>query len=123
MSDLPEIYRRHLAAATGDPAGLETVWEPDGVREFPYAPAGSTARVDGVPAMIDYFTGLTGWANWSFTDEIVRGIGDEFVVEVHGSADRDGGGRYEQDYIVRFGVSPRGRIAWMREFWDPTRFN
>ena len=31
------------------------------------------------------------------------------------------GAPYEQDYIVRFGLSERGKLAWMREFWDPTR--
>lgn len=126
MSELPEIYRRHLEAATGDVRLLDDVWEPDGVLEFPYAAAGGTAeRVEGVAAMRDYFAALTGWSDWRFGDEVVRAVGgghtDEYVVELHGSADKGDGTRYEQDYIVRFGLSPRGRIAWMREFWDPTR--
>lgn len=123
MTDhLPEIYRRHLEASVGDANALADIWEPDGVLEFPYASSlGTPTRLDGVRAMIEYFNGLTDWSNWAFRDTIVRPTGDEYVIEVHGSADRADGTRYEQDYIVRLGVSARGRIAWMREFWDPTR--
>lgn len=124
MSDeLPVIYRRHLDAAVDDPGALAEVWEPDGVLEFPYA--GSVAspfRLEGVPAMVAYFRELTAWSGWDFRDAVVRKIGEEYVIEMHGSADRGDERRYEQDYIVRLGLSTRGRIAWMREFWDPTRF-
>jgi ketosteroid isomerase-like protein len=129
MTGLPPIYRRHLAAATGDVDELADVWEPDGTLDFPYAGSlGTPTRLVGIASITDYFRGLTGWSDWMFTDEVVRRVvgaaaddAEEFVVEMHGSADTGDGGRYEQDYVVRFATGPSGRIRWMREFWDPTR--
>lgn len=127
MSALPPIHRRHLDAATGDVSALADIWEPGGTLEFPYAGSvGTPTALVGIEAISAYFAGLSGWSNWSFTDEVVRQVmtddgTTEFVVEMHASADTGDGGRYHQDYIVRFATGRSGRIRWMREFWDPTR--
>lgn len=127
MSVLPPVHRRHLQAATGDVSALVDIWEPDGTLEFPYAGSlGTPTRLVGIDAIIGYFAALTGWSDWEFSDEVVRRVaspddGEEWVVEMHGSAATGDGGRYEQDYIVRFAVGSDGRIRWMREYWDPTR--
>ncbi|MDO9352419.1 MAG: nuclear transport factor 2 family protein [Solirubrobacteraceae bacterium] len=123
---IPPAYLGHLAAATGpDPASVRDFWAPDGVLEFPYAGSvGSAGRLDGVDAIVGYFDGLRTFRDWSF--EAMRAWkiegSEEYVLETHGSAVIIAtGARYEQDYIVRFGLTPDGRLAWMREFWDPTR--
>lgn len=123
---IPPAYLDHLTAVTGpDPASVRASWEPDGVLEFPYAASvGSAGRLSGVDAIVGYFDGLRTFRDWSF-DAMrawrVEGA-DEYVLEMHGSAIVVAtGSPYEQDYIVRFGLAPSGRLAWMREFWDPTR--
>lgn len=127
MSDVPQAYLDHLAAVTGTgTAALEQCWEPEGVLEFPYATSVGTAqRLEGLAAIKGYFSGLgTFGGDWAFTDMHASKVegGDEYVLEVHGSATvTETGSPYEQDYIVRFGLGPTGKLAWMREFWDPTR--
>lgn len=126
MSAVPQIYLDHLAAITGpEPASVRDAWRPDGVLEFPYATTiGGTPRLDGIDAIVGYFDGLTTFADWSFTDMRAWKVeeADEHLVEVHGAATIVAtGAPYEQDYIVRFGLAPDGRLQWMREFWDPTR--
>lgn len=124
--DVPQVYLDHLAAVTGpEPASVREQWEPDGVLEFPYAASvGTASRLDGVDAIVGYFDGLRVFGDWSFSEPIARRIEgeDEWLVELHGSATLVASGTpYEQDYVVRFGLGPSGRLAWMREFWDPTR--
>ncbi len=126
MTTAPQIYLDHLAAITGpEPASVRASWRPDGVLEFPYAAAiGGSPRLEGVDAIVGYFDGLGTFSDWSFTDLRAWKVedADEHLVEFHGSATIVGtGARYEQDYIVRFGLAPDGLLQWMREFWDPTR--
>ena len=125
-TELPDAYRRHLAAVTGDSdEQLEDIWEPDGVLVFPYARAlGRASELEGIDAVQEYFADLTLFSDFSFDNWRVMGdaTGAEWVIEVHGSALLASGDAYEQDYITRLSVSQRGRIACMREYWDPTRF-
>jgi uncharacterized protein len=124
MNELPPIHRAHLEAITGDaPATVRDVWEPDGVLEFPYAPADSpNRRLEGADAIVAYFDGPRRFRGWTFTDVRAGKLegADEHVVELHGSATLIAtGAPYEQDYVVRFAVAPSGRLAWMREYWNP----
>ena len=127
MTELPQIYLDHLNAITGEenPERLRDVWEVDGILEFPYGKSlGVAPRVEGIDAIIDYFSGLGYFKDFTFRDMRAWAIADapEYVLEMHGSATLVGSGKpYEQDYIVRFGVSPNQKLAWMREYWDPTR--
>ncbi len=126
MIDVPDVYRAHLATITGpQPARVRDHWEPDGILEFPYSGSvGTPGRLDGIDAIGDYFGGDSPFADWSFGELHAWKIqdADEYLVETRGSATLLAtGAAYEQDYIVRFGLSARGRLQWMREFWDPTR--
>ncbi|CAB4919517.1 unannotated protein [freshwater metagenome] len=123
---VPQVYLDHLAAVTGpEPASVRELWEPDGVLEFPYAGSiGTASRLVGVDAIVGYFDGLRVFRDWRFSAPLARRIegADEWLVELHGSATLLAtGAPYEQDYVVRFGLAAGGRLAWMREFWDPTR--
>lgn len=124
---IPPAYLAHLDAVTGpDPASVRQFWVPDGRLEFPYATSlGSPGLLEGVDAIVGYFDGLRTFRDWSFDGMRawrIEGEADEYVLETHGSAVVIATGkRYEQDYVVRFGLAPDGRLAWMREFWDPTR--
>jgi ketosteroid isomerase-like protein len=126
-TEVPQIYRDHLAAITGpEPASVRRLWEPDGVLEFPYAASlfGAALRLEGVDAIVDYFDGPPRFADWTFRDLVAWKVegAEEYVLEMHGSSVVVAtGAAYEQDYLVRFGIGASGRLAWMREFWDPTR--
>jgi len=126
-TDVPQIYLDHLAAVTGpEPARVRDHWEPDGVLEFPYATSifGKALRLEGADAIVDYFDGLGRFDGWAFRDLRAWKVegAPEYVLEMHGSSVVIATGLpYEQDYVVRFGVAESGRLAWMREFWDPTR--
>lgn len=128
MTAVPQAYLDHLEAITGpDPSTVRACWEPDGVLEFPYsASIGTPQRNEGIDAIVGYFDGLGLFTAFTFTDMRawrVEGT-DEYVLEMHGSSTvRATGTPYEQDYLVRFGLAPSGKLEWMREFWDPTRLS
>ena len=124
MSDLHPAMAGHLAAVTQDAQRLRDVWAPDGVLEFPYAPAGMTSRIEGVEALVDYFDGPRRWGGWNF--ETVRTIEDEtrrlYVAEIHSTAHWVETGRaYVQDYVIWMTLDDDGRIESWREYWDKDR--
>lgn len=128
MTAIPQVYLDHLNAVTGpDPASVRDYWEPDGIWEFPYSVSlmGSVMRLEGVEAIVDRFSGDSMFGDeWTFTDMRAWAIADspDYVLEMHGSSIVAAtGAPYEQDYIIRFGLAENGKLAWMREFWDPTR--
>ncbi len=126
MSAIPQIYLDHLDAVTGsDPAAIRQAWEPDGFLEFPYgASIGGPERLQGVEAIVDLFGGPPRFTDLTFSDMQAWAIagGPDYVLEMHGSGTITAtGASYEQDYIIRFGIADSGKLAWMREFWDPTR--
>ena len=123
-SQPPAAYESHLLGATRPDASLlRGVWEPGGVLEFPYAPAAGVRRLDGVEAVCGYFTTLPLFGPFAFSGVQAWWLQDDgWLVELHGSSTvLATAAAYEQDYIVRFGLSGRGRIAWMREYWDAGR--
>jgi hypothetical protein len=127
MTNIPQTYLDHLNAITADanPEKLRDVWEVDGVLEFPYGQSlGIAPRVEGIDAIIEYFSGLGYFRDFTFSNMRGWPIADapEYVVEMHGSATLvQSGNPYEQDYIVRFGLGPSQKLSWMREYWDATR--
>lgn len=127
MSAVPQIYLDHLSAVTGpDPASLRDSWEPDGVLEFPYAVSlAPTTRFEGADAIADFFARRERAVRPIRVHRHAR-LADRRQLRLrardarleHG--DRDGH-TVRAGLRVRFGLSERGRLAWMREFWDPTR--
>ncbi len=126
MIAVPQAYIRHLDAVTSaDAGGVHAAWTPSGILEFPYATSvGMPARLEGADAIAAHFAGPGRFERWQFAGMQAWKVADasEYVLEMHGSATIAAtGAAYEQDYIVRFGLAPDDRLAWMREFWDPTR--
>lgn len=124
MSALPGPMLAHLEAVTTDAEQLRAVWAPGGVLEFPYAPAGMTARIEGVDALVAFFGGPRRWGDWAF--EAIRVVADAdrrlHVAEIHGTATWvETGEPYVQDYVIWMELDPVGRIASWREYWDKER--
>ena len=114
----------HLDAVTQDAQRLRAVWAPDGVLEFPYAPADMTSRIEGVDALVAYFDGARRWGGWTF--DAVNTVADEarhlHVAEIHASATWvETGAAYVQDYVIWMTLDEDGRIRSWREYWDKSR--
>jgi uncharacterized protein len=122
--DLHPSMAGHLHAVTQDAERLRDVWAPDGVLEFPYAPADMTSRIEGVDALVAYFGGPRRWGDWTF--DVVNGVEDRgrrlFVAEIHAEAVWVETGRpYVQDYVIWMALDEDGRIRSWREYWDKAR--
>jgi ketosteroid isomerase-like protein len=122
--DLHPAMAGHLEAVTQDAERLRGLWAPDGVLEFPYAPAGMTARIEGVDRLVAHFDGPRRWGDWSF--EAVQVIEDGarrlHVAEIHATARWIETGRpYVQDYVIWMTLDQDGRIQSWREYWDKDR--
>jgi uncharacterized protein len=114
----------HLQAVTEDAPRLRDVWAPDGVLEFPYAPAEMTSRIEGVDALVAYFDGARRWGDWRF--ELVNAVEDParrlHVAEIHAEAIWvETGKPYIQDYVIWMTLDEAGRITSWREYWDKSR--
>lgn len=124
MTDLHPTMIAHLEAVTQDSERLRGIWAPEGVLEFPYAPADMTSRIEGVEALVEYFGGSRRWGDWHF--EPVQVIGDDarrlHVAEIHATAVWVETGRpYVQDYVIWMTLDEHGRISSWREYWDKAR--
>lgn len=97
----------------------------DVVWELPFAPAlGHPARVSGRAEVVQFAAWFVGAVeNFRFFDVRVQACADPeaAVAEVKGEGRIKATGRtYRQDYVVFLRASG-GKIALLREYFDPTR--
>lgn len=117
------LLRRHLELILRDhPRWLE-LFDEAAVVEFPYAGAlGTSARLDGKPAIDAYFARAAAeFRELRFAAPRVHVTAEPGVVlaEVHGGAKIAGTGRsYEQDYVMVL-EARGGKIVRYREYWNP----
>lgn len=103
--------------------GLDGMFAPDAIVEFPYAPAaGLVGRVEGRDAIVRHFRGVMetiGFQSFRFSNLRAYPGADPGAAwfEVHGTADLPGGKHYAQDYVI-FVRAAEGRIAHYREYWN-----
>ena len=125
MTIASDLLHRHFETLVADNAQWQTLIADDLVWELPYAPAlGHPARLSGREAVVRHVT-------W------FRGGGGEFPLlrpEVYAFADPEGavaevkaealikptGRLYRQEYVV-FLRAAGGKIAFLREYFDPVR--
>ena len=98
------------------------IYAPDVVAEFPYAPEGHTSRLEGPEAIVRFLGKIPTFAEgFSLGEPTISPTADGFVAEYHGDATfKESGRPYGQDYIVVFRLQ-EGRIASIREYYDPLR--
>ncbi|MDC0743034.1 nuclear transport factor 2 family protein [Polyangium mundeleinium] len=114
----------HLALISKDIQRWIELFADDAVVEFPYAPPGLPARLEGKAAIDAYFrpTPQT-FAGLTFSDvrRYVTTDPDVALAEVHGTAQIPATGkRYEQDYIMVLRTRA-GKIVHYREYWNVGR--
>ena len=125
MTTAADLLRRHFETLLADNARWQTLIAEDVVWELVYAPSlGHPARLSGREEVVRHVTWFLGAVeNFRFFD-----------LRVHAFADRDGavaevkaeglikatGRIYRQDYVV-FLRAAGGKIAFLREYFDPVR--
>lgn len=118
-----ELLRIHLAnAGKARSEQNADIYSADLVVEFAYAPEGHTRRLDGVEACLGFLSRISTFAmGFSLSEPTIVSEGDTFVAEYHGSATfKDTNLPYEQDYVL-VGHVEGGKIAGLREYYDPMR--
>ncbi|MDC3987880.1 nuclear transport factor 2 family protein [Polyangium jinanense] len=119
--DAAQALDEHLALISQDIQRWIELFADDAVVEFPYAPPGLPARLEGKAAIDAYFrptpqtfVGLT----FSNLRRYVTTDPDVALAEVHGTAFiPTTGKRCEQDYIMVLRTKA-GKIVHYREYWN-----
>lgn len=125
MTVAEDLLHRHLETLVADNARWQTLIAEDVVWELPFAPAlGHPARVSGRAEVVQFAAWFVGAVeNFRFFDVRVQACADPeaAVAEVKGEGRIKATGRtYRQDYVVFLRASG-GKIALLREYFDPTR--
>jgi len=125
MTVAEDLLRRHLETLVADNARWQTLIAENVVWELPFAPAlGHPARVSGRTEVVEFAAWFVGAVeNFRFFDVRVQAFADPeaAVAEVKGEGLIKATGRvYRQEYVV-FLRAAAGKIAFLREYFDPTR--
>jgi uncharacterized protein len=125
MSTASVLLERHIRTLVDDPAQWRTLITDDIVWELAYAPAiGHPARLAGraeVTRHVEWF--LSAVENFRFIEPKVDAFVDPqgAVAQVRAEATIKPTGRlYRQEYVV-FLRAKGEKIAYLREYFDPTR--
>jgi uncharacterized protein len=125
MTIASDLLQRHFQTVVDDNRQWQTLIADDLLWELPYAPAiGHPARLSGREAVVRHVAWFLGAVeNFRFFDLKVHAFADPeaAVAEVKAEALFKPTGRiYRQDYVV-FLRAAGGKIAFLREYFDPAR--
>ena len=125
MTIASDLLRRHFETLVVDNAQWQTLIADDLVWELPYAPAiGHPARLSGREEVVRHVTWFLGAVeNFRFFDLTVYPCADPDVAVAEVKAEariKPTGRRYRQEYVV-FLRAAGGKIAFLREYFDPVR--
>jgi ketosteroid isomerase-like protein len=125
MTIASDLLQRHFQTLVEDNAQWQTLIADDLLWELPYAPAiGHPARLSGREEVVRHVTWFLGAVeNFRFIDLRVHAFADPeaAVAEVKAEGRIKPTGRiYLQDYVV-FLRAKSGKIAFLREYFDPVR--
>ncbi len=125
MTIASDLLQRHIETLVADHAQWQTLIADDLVWELPYAPAlGHPARLAGREEVVRHVTWFLGAVdNFRFFDLTVYVCTDPdaAVAEVKAEARIKPTGRlYRQEYVL-FLRAARGKIAFLREYFNPVR--
>ena len=125
MTIASDLLRRHFDTLVADNARWQTLIADDLLWELPFAPAiGHPARLSGRAEVVRHVTWFLGAVeNFRFFDLEVYPFADPegAVAEVKAEALIKPTGRlYRQEHVV-FLRAAGGKIAFLREYFDPAR--
>ena len=125
MTIASDLLQRHFETLVADNARWQTLIADDLSWELPFAPAlGHPARLSGREAVVRHITWFVGAVeDFRFFDLQVHAFADPeaAVAEVKAEGLIKATGRiYRQEYVV-FLRAAGGKIASLREYFDPVR--
>jgi uncharacterized protein len=125
MTIASQLLEQHILTLVDDNARWQTLIADDLLWELAYAPSlGHPARLSGRKEAVRHASWFAGAVdNFRFFDLKLYVLSDEqgSVAEVKGEGLIKSTGRmYRQDYVV-FLRAVEGRIAFIREYFDPVR--
>jgi ketosteroid isomerase-like protein len=120
-----DLLQRHIDTLVGDNVQWQTLLADDVVWELPYAPAlGHPARLAGRDAVVRHATWFLGAVEkLRFFDVNVYAFADQEAAVAEFKAEaliKSTGRLYRQDYVL-FLRAAGGKIAFLREYFDPAR--
>ena len=125
MTVAEDLLHQHIETLVADNTRWQTLLADGVVWELPFAPAlGHPARVTGRAEVVQFAAWFVGAVeSFRFFDVRVQALADPeaAVAEVRGEGRIKATGRpYRQEYVVFLRASA-GKIALLREYFDPTR--
>ena len=125
MSIASDLLKQHIATLVDDSARWQTLIADDIVWELVYAPAiGHPAQLTGREAVVRHATWFAGAVeNFRFFDVKLYPFADPDGAAAEFKAEgliKSTGRIYRQDYVL-FLRAAGGRIAFLREYFDPVR--
>src|SRR6266446_4548972 len=120
-----DLLQRHIQTLVADNAQWQTLIADDILWELPYAPTlGHPARLSGREVVVGFVTWFLGAVeNFRFFDLTVYPCADPDVAVAEVKAEariKPTGRRYRQEYVV-FLRAAGGKIAFLREYFNPVR--
>lgn len=125
MTIASELLQRHFQTLVADTAQWQALIADDLVWELPYAPAiGHPARLSGREAVLRHVAWFVqAVENFRFFDLKVHAFADSEAAVAQVKAEaliKETGRVYIQEYVV-FLRAADGKIAYLREYFDPVR--
>ena len=122
-SELPTWYADALGSlASGDIDGWMSMFAPDAVHEFPFAPEGFAHRLEGKEAIAAYMSERViggPLPHLSYDDVRVRESGDEVIIEAVGHKRRIADGTPLDMHYVWFLTVHDGLVTHFRDYMNP----
>ena len=125
MTIASDLLQRHIQTLVDDNAQWQTLIADDLVWELTYAPAiGHPARLSGRDEVVRHVTWFLGAVEkFRFFDVEVHAFADPHAAVAEFKAEaliKPTGRIYRQQYVL-FLRAAGGKIAFLREYFDPTR--
>lgn len=124
-STLPDWFATALdALRAGDVAGWMSIYAPDAVHEFPWAPEGRTDRLEGWDAISDYMSGLVSSDRLRFGEfEVISSheSDEALVVEMIGHHYR-GDDRVDLGYVSILTLR-NAKVVRFRDYMNPLQLS
>ena len=124
-SDLPSWFEQALGSLrSGDVEGWMTIYAPDAIHEFPFAPEGAPRALVGRDAIAAYMRQLPSLIRFgALSDVRSRQAGDELIVEATGHHQRIADGIARDLSYVWFITRQNGKVTRFRDYMNPLQLS